>query len=83
MGPDGSTEGAVLCKDLPYSHATCVGSWLLPPEHHIVEGMLVTIVSLLILAVTVPKLLLMLKNRSDIHIKHPPGARLVSLFASP
>lgn len=80
MGPDGSTDGGVLCQDLLYSHATCVGSWLLPPEHHIVEGLLVTIVSLLILAVTVPKLLQILTNRSNIHIQHPPGARLASLF---
>ncbi|KAG7354911.1 Tmem164 family protein [Nitzschia inconspicua] len=79
MGPDGTRDGAILCKDLLYGHATCVGSWLLPPEQHIVEGIVVTAVSLLILARTVPKLSQMTEP-SMIHIQHPPGARLASLF---
>ncbi|KAL3919038.1 MAG: hypothetical protein SGILL_003954 [Bacillariaceae sp.] len=79
MGPGGSKDGAILCQDLLYSHATCVGSWMIPPKHHIVEGILVTLISILILAVAIPKLN-GFANTSVLKIRHPPGARLASLF---
>mmetsp|Transcript_27338 Transcript_27338/g.45215 ORF Transcript_27338/g.45215 Transcript_27338/m.45215 type:complete len:334 (-) Transcript_27338:83-1084(-) len=79
LGPDGTIEGAVFCRDLLYSHATCVGSWLLPPEHHIVEGIVVTLLSLLILARAIPKLYQCM-DVPNLHIRHPPGARAASLF---
>ena len=79
MGPDGGTDGAILCKEIPYSMATCVGSWLLPPEHHIVEGIAVTIVALLILQKTIPKLYKM-TDIPNLKIQHPVWARSASFF---
>jgi len=79
MGPDGGTEGAVLCKEIPYSMATCVGSWLLSPTHHIVEGIAVTVVSLLILARTMPKIYKM-TDIPTLNVHHPVWARGASFF---
>jgi hypothetical protein len=79
MGPDGTEVGVILCKDLLYSHATCVGSWLLPPSHHIVEGIVVTIISIVILTIVIPRLHKM-TVLSTLEIRHPLGARPVSMF---
>lgn len=79
MGPDGGTEGALFCKDIDYSMATCVGSWLLPPEHHIVEGVAVSIVALFILHRTIPKLY-QVTDVPHLQIQHPVWARSASLF---
>jgi hypothetical protein len=79
LSPSGSTEGAILCRDLPYSQATCVGSWLLPSEHHFVEGIVVTLLSLLILIRTFPKLY-QITDSTQLHIQHPWGSKAVSLF---
>lgn len=79
MGPDGGQEGAVLCKEIPYSMATCVGSWLLPPEHHIVEGILVTIAAFFVLKTTVPKVY-QITDVPNLKVKHPGWARSASFF---
>jgi len=79
MGPDGGEEGALLCGDILYSHATCVGSWLLPPEHHIVEGIVVTALALLAMKATIPKLY-QVTDMQHLQIQHPPGASGASLF---
>ena len=87
MGSDGTTTGATLCTEIGYGHATCVGSWLLSPEHHIIEGLLVTIFALLILYVVVlPKIRSYMPNdatsttTASITIQHPTWSRGVSIF---
>lgn len=79
MGPDGGTKGAVLCRDILYSQATCVGSWMLPPERHIIEGIVVTLVACICLQGILPKIHKVMDNQ-PLKIQHPPGARLSSLF---
>ena len=79
MGPIGGTEGAILCKDILYTQATCVGSWMLSPERHIVEGIVVTILALILLQAIMPKIHKIMDGQK-ITIQHPPGARPASLF---
>lgn len=84
MGPDGTTNGAILCQDMDYGMATCVGSWMLSPEHHIVEGILVTILALWVLRSTTPKLQEIMTGDTNaiahLKVRHPPGAKAASLF---
>lgn len=79
MGPDGGTEGAVTCREIGYAHATCVGSWMLPPEYHIVEGIAVTLVALVVLHLVAPSLKALIDTKTC-KIQHPRGSRAASLF---
>lgn len=79
LGPDGGTEGAVPCKDILYSEATCVGSWMLPAERHILEGIIVTLAACLALRMLLPKLHKTVDVK-NIKVQHPPWAPAASLF---
>jgi TMEM164 family len=79
MGPDGGPIDALFCKDISYAMATCVGSWLLSPQHHIIEGIVVTIGALLLLQWVTPKLFGSMDPLS-LKVQHPAGSRLASLF---
>jgi hypothetical protein len=82
MGPDGGTDGAIRCKELPYSMRGCVGSWMLHPERHIIEGFGSTVVATIVILWLLPKL----RRSQDqtlnhqYNIQHPTWAPLVSLF---
>jgi TMEM164 family len=80
MGHGGDNIGALWCKDISYAMATCVGSWFLTPQHHIVEGIVVTIAAVLVLIWVTPKLFDSMDARSLIKVQHPPGSHLASLF---
>ncbi|CAB9519041.1 expressed unknown protein [Seminavis robusta] len=79
MGPDGGTDGAILCGDISYSMATCVGSWMLSPTHHIVEGIAVTLLALVVLHYTAPRLFAD-DTTTTLRVQHPTGAHGVTLF---
>ena len=78
---DTNPNDSILCKDINYGHSTCVGSWMLSPEHLIVEGIIVTIISVGILYYWVlPKLHSMTPNLDTINITHPSWSKPVSII---
>ena len=78
MGPDGTEQGAILCKDISYEEATAVGSWMLKPKQIAMEGIVGIFVCSLALTWLIPKLRSI--SPSTIKIQHPKGSPLLSLF---
>jgi hypothetical protein len=58
LGPNGesSTDHVVYCKDLMEGHRAMVASWYLPPERHVVEYVIVVLISVLIIRYVQPRL---------------------------
>ncbi len=54
IGPD---DEAIYCKHLPIDMLGSVGSWYISPQRHLVESVLVSLVSLFVLVHLLPKLL--------------------------
>ena len=58
LGPNGesSTEHVVYCKDLMEGHRAMVASWYLPPERHVVEYVIVVLISVFLIRIVQPRL---------------------------
>lgn len=80
LGPNGTEDGAILCKDLEYEHAISVGSWMLGPSKLVVEGVAGIFICCLVLSWLIPKLRAISPPMTTIH--HPKWASLVSLFCT-
>lgn len=78
MGPDGSTHGAILCKNIPYAMRSCVGSWMLHPERHVIEGIFGGFVAMMVAMWLFPRLKASVPK--DHVIQHPSWAPLCSLI---
>ena len=78
LGPDGTEDGAILCKDLLYEHAISVGSWMLGPQKIAAEGIVGIFICSLMLVLLVPKLRAISPPMKK--IQHPKGSPLLSFF---
>lgn len=80
LGPDGTEDGAILCKEMAYDHAMSVGSWVLEPKKIVTEGVVGISICSLTLVWLVPKLRAISPPIKT--IEHPKGSPPLSLLCS-